>query len=90
LTLHAAKGLIILLAKHLRETMDLPKTHRIDHLWRITRAPLERAFPDDDKAVLANAERVPAIADVQTNHVRPRLALRRTHGVSSKGDAPNT
>jgi hypothetical protein len=52
------KSLIILLGRYLREQTDLPKTHRIDHLWRVVRPMLERAFPGDAAAAQANAGRI--------------------------------
>ncbi|MGH3832346.1 MAG: hypothetical protein ACRDRS_18205 [Pseudonocardiaceae bacterium] len=42
-----------------REPMELPKTHKIDHLWRVARLLLAQVFPDDDEEKnLDNAERV--------------------------------
>jgi hypothetical protein len=43
------KALITLLEKYHREPVPMPKMHRIDHLWRVTRPLLERAFPGDEK-----------------------------------------
>ena len=43
------KALITVLADYHRESVPMPKTHRIDHLWRVARPLCERAFPQDDE-----------------------------------------
>jgi len=52
------KVLILLAKAYRREPADLPKTHRIDRLWRVARPLLEDAFPGDSHEDLENAERV--------------------------------
>ena len=42
------KNLILLSRRYLRESIELPRTHRLDVLWRVVRQYLERAWPDDD------------------------------------------
>jgi hypothetical protein len=53
------KGLIGLVRRYNRESIELPKTHKLDHLWRVARLLLEQAVPDgDEKKDLDNIERV--------------------------------
>ena len=52
------KNLILLSRKYLREPIELPRTHRLDVLWRLVRACLERAWPDDDHHDLDEAGRI--------------------------------
>lgn len=51
------KTLIILLRTYRREPVELPKTHKIDHLWRLAR-PLLAASRLGDETELANVGRV--------------------------------
>jgi hypothetical protein len=41
------KNLTLLSGRYLRETIELPRTHRLGVLWRVVRACLERAWPDE-------------------------------------------
>ena len=54
------KNLILLSRRYLRESIELPRTHRLDVLWRIVRERLERAWPepDDDNRSLDEAGRI--------------------------------
>jgi len=52
------KLLLTLLARWLREPRPLPRTHKIEHLWRVTRPMLERAYPGDETGAIDNAERI--------------------------------
>lgn len=52
------KNLILLSRKYLREPIELPRTHRLDVLWRVVRGCLERAWPDDDRRDLDEAGRI--------------------------------
>lgn len=52
------KVLIALAATYRREPMELRKTHKIDHLWRVARPLLERGFPSEPKEDLDDVERV--------------------------------
>ncbi len=52
------KVLILLARAYRREVADVPRTHRIDHLWRVARPLLKDAFPSESHEDLDNAERV--------------------------------
>jgi hypothetical protein len=52
------KVLILLVRKYRQEPINLPRTHRIDQLWRWVRPLLEEAFPGEPTDDLDNAERV--------------------------------
>lgn len=54
------KSLILLSCKYLGDTVEIPRTHRLDVLWRIVRKRLERAWPepDDDNRSLDEAGRI--------------------------------
>ena len=52
------KVLILLCSTYCRQAVTVPKTHRIDHLWRVARALLKQAFPSESRDDLDNAERV--------------------------------
>lgn len=52
------KVLIELSRKYLRKPAELPRTHKIDHLWRLARPLLEQAFPEDSNEDLDNTERI--------------------------------
>ena len=52
------KNLILLFRRYLRESIELPRTHRLDVLWRVVRQCLERAWPDDDHHELDEAGRI--------------------------------
>jgi len=51
------KNLIVLSGKYLRKPVDVPRTHRLEVLWRIVRERLERVWanPHDDNRYLDNA-----------------------------------
>lgn len=51
------KVLIILVRRYRHETAEIPKTHKIDQLWRVARPLLEQASPDDNDD-LDNTERI--------------------------------
>jgi hypothetical protein len=52
------KNLILLSREYLREPIELPRTHRLNVLWRVVRQCLERAWPDDDHRALNEAGRI--------------------------------
>lgn len=52
------KNLILLAGRYLRESIQLPRTHRLDILWRVTRQCLERAWPGEEGNDLDHAERI--------------------------------
>jgi hypothetical protein len=52
------KNLILLSRRYLRESIELPRTHRLDVLWRIVRECLERAWPNDHHRELDDAEQI--------------------------------
>ena len=52
------KNLILQSRRYLREAIPLPRTHRLDILWRATRQCLERAWPDEENHDLNDAGRI--------------------------------